>query len=143
MGNALQQEVKKQTVLTFDTLFPDFNDEVNQMLEEAELQLKKEENEVTLDASINAILFPPSRYCGSLTSTYNTLLFDKIRESTPLCPTIQLSLKRNPSDFRTIDGVVYLVRTQVVEGQIQERLYIYVPSQLYGLVTSEHHMPTM
>ena len=33
------EEKKKQTVLTFESLFPDFNDEVNQLLKEVELDL--------------------------------------------------------------------------------------------------------
>ena len=52
-------------------------------------------------------------------------------------------MQRNPKDFRTIDGVVYLIRTFVHDGKVQERLFTYVPEKLYALVVSEYHMPPM
>ena len=42
-----------------------------------------------------------------------------------------------------MDGIVYLVREYVHNGKLTERLFTFVPSQLYSLIVGEYHMPTM
>lgn len=86
-GSTLQsRSVQRSQHLSFEELFPDFDEDINVLLREANepLVISTTDKSPLFDTSVNALLSATrGRAVDSLTSTFKTLLFDKLKEHTP------------------------------------------------------------